>query len=96
MPSNRTKTPHDIGAFVEFLRQLIDEGFEFTVIGGMAVSSYARLLGDEVLSVDLDIYVTTATLAELLDWAPYHDIRVVKRPQPRNIPVAFLEVAAKE
>ncbi|MCP3999102.1 MAG: hypothetical protein GY722_29165, partial [bacterium] len=41
-------------------------------------------------------YVTTATLAELLDWAPYHDIRVVKRPQPRNIPVAFLEVAAKE
>ncbi len=32
------------------------------------------------------------TLAELLEWAPRHGIRVVKRPQPRNIPVAFLEV----
>ncbi len=96
MPSLRAKTPQDIGAFADFLRQLIEEGFEFTVIGGMAVSSYARLMGEEVLSVDLDIYVTTQTLGEFLDWAPYHDIRVVKRPQPRNIPVAFLEVAAQE
>ncbi len=96
MLPHRAKTPHHLGDFADFLRQLIAEGFEFTVIGGMAVSSYARLLGDEVLSVDLDIYVTQQTLTELLDWAPYHDIRVVKRPQPRNIPVAFLEVAAKE
>ncbi len=96
MPSPPAKTPHDLGDFADFLRQLTEEGFEFTVIGGMAVSSYARLLGDEVLSVDLDIYVTQETLVEFLDWAPSHDIRIVKRPQPRNIPVAFLEVAAKE
>lgn len=96
MPPSRAKTPHDLGDFAQFLRQLIEEGFEFTVIGGMAVSGYARLLGDEVLSVDLDIYVTPETLAEFLDWAPHHDVRIVKRPQPRNIPVAALEVAAKE
>lgn len=41
MPSLRAKTPQDIGAFADFLRQLIEEGFEFTVIGGMAGSSYA-------------------------------------------------------
>lgn len=35
-------------------------------------------------------------MQELLEWAPRHGIRVVKRPQPRNIPVAFLEVDGLE
>ncbi len=84
--------PRELGDFAGFLRQLEEHGFEFAVIGGQAVAAYARLLGEKVLSVDLDIYLTQKTLAELLRWAPRHGIRVVKRPQPRNIPVAFLEV----
>ncbi len=61
------------------------------MIGGQAVAAYATLLGEELLSVDLDILVSTETLGDLLQWAPRHGIRVVKRPRPRKIPVAFLE-----
>ncbi len=84
--------PRQLGEFAGFLRLLEEHGFEFAVIGGQAVAVYARLLGERVLSIDLDIYVTQKTLEELLRWAPRHGIRVVKRPQPRNIPVAFLEI----
>lgn len=96
MPSEKTQTPHDLGDFAEFLRQLEEEGFEYAVIGGMAVAAYAHLIGEAVLSVDLDILVTQGTLADLLEWAPRRGIRVIKRPKPRNIPVAFLETDGKE
>ena len=96
MSSVSAQAAHDLTDFAEFLEQLEVEGFEFAVIGGMAVSAYARLMGEELRSVDLDIYVTDQTLNELLRWARGHGIRIVKRPQPRNIPVAFLEVDGKE
>jgi hypothetical protein len=89
----RAQATHDLGDFAEFLRTLNTEGFEFVVIGGCAVVAYASLLGDELFSVDLDIYVTQATLVEILEWAPGQGLRIVKRPQPRSIPVAFLESA---
>lgn len=96
MPPLPSQESHDLGDFADFLRQLSAWGFEFAVIGGMAVSSYARLIDEAVLSVDLDLYVTQATLAELLSWAPRHGHRVVKRPRPRHLPVAFLESDGKE
>lgn len=90
------KTAHHLAEFSDFLQRLGSEGFQFTVIGGLAVGVYADLLGEKLLSVDLDIYVTQETLHDLLDWAPRQGIRVVKRPQPRHIPVAFFEVDGKE
>ncbi len=96
MPPGQTQTPHDLGDFAGFLRQLNAEGFDFAVIGGCAVSAYARLLGIELLSVDLDIVVSQTTLNEILDWAPRVGVRIVKRPRPRNIPVAFLDADGLE
>ncbi len=86
----------DLGDFADFLADLNAEGFEFAVIGGCAVIAYANLLDEDLFSGDLDIYTTQGTLVELLRWAPRRRIRVVKRPQPRNIPVAFLEHDGKE
>ena len=83
MPSEKAQKPHDLGDFADFLRRLEEEGFEYAVIGGMAVAAYAHLIGDNVLSVDLDIFVTSGTLADLLEWAPRQGVRVVKRPKPR-------------
>lgn len=93
MKEEQTTDPRrQLADFAGFLRQLEEYGFEFAVIGGQAVAAYAQLMGEVVLSIDLDIYLTERTLEELLRWAPRHGVRVVKRPQPRNIPVAFLEI----
>ena len=51
MPSVPAKAAHDLTDFAEFLEQLDAEGFEFAVIGGMAVSAYAHLMGEELRSV---------------------------------------------
>jgi hypothetical protein len=91
MPAVPPQAAHDLNDFAQFLRLLLEEGFEFSVIGGCAVGAYARLMGEELRSVDLDFLMTEDSLTELLAWAPAHGIRVVKRPRPRNIPVAFLE-----
>ncbi len=96
MPSVPAQTAHDLSDFASFLQRLHGEGLEYAVIGGCAVAAYADLMGEELYSVDLDIFVTEETLSELLAWAPRHGVRVVKRPRPRNIPVAFLEVDGKE
>lgn len=96
MPTVPAEATHDLGDFSGFLRLLSGAGFEFAVIGGCAVSGYARLLGTELKSVDLDLYVTPKTLSEILDWAPRQGIRVLKRPRPRNIPVAVLEADGLE
>ncbi|MCP3957791.1 MAG: hypothetical protein GY719_08060 [bacterium] len=91
LPPLPAKAAHDLSDFARFLEQLSAEGFEFAVIGGCAVVAYASLLGEEMFSADLDIYVTQETMSDLLTWAPRNRIRVIKRPRPRNIPVAFLE-----
>jgi predicted nucleotidyltransferase len=96
MPSVPAQKAHDLGDFAAFLRRLGDAGFDFAVIGGCAVAAYAHLIGEELKSVDLDVYVTPKTLSELLEWAPRQGIRVVKRPRPRNIPVAVLEADGLE
>lgn len=96
MPAVQAKAAHDLADFTSFLRQLDEEGFQFTVIGGCAVTAYAKMIDVELYSVDLDIYVTQETLRDLLDWAPRQGIRVVKRPRPRHLPVAFFEVDGKE
>lgn len=92
MPAREDQTPRDLNDFADFLRLLGEEGFQFTVIGGCAVTAYAKLIDVELYSFDLDLFVTQETLRDLLDWAPRQGFRVVKRPQPRHLPVAFLDV----
>lgn len=96
MPALPAEEAYDLADFVGFLRQLESEGFELAVIGGMAVGAYARLLGETLLSADLDIYVTPETLANVLEWAPRQGFRIIKRPQPRNVQVAFIDYDGKE
>lgn len=60
----------DLKAFIELLRRLDEHGIPFAVIGGMAVSAYARLRGKTIFSADLDIVTTEATLQELIETAP--------------------------
>lgn len=96
MPPLPAQETHDLGEFAGFLRCLEDNGFELAVIGGMAVSVYGRLIGEPMESVDLDICVTSETLWDVVAWAPRQGFRVVKRPRPRNIQVAFLDYEGKE
>ncbi len=79
-----------LGAFAGFLRRLDEEGLAFAVIGGCAVGAYARLLGETVVTEDLDIYVSEATLDELLRMANRWGASIVQRPQARAVPVAVL------
>lgn len=96
MPTGSSQTPLDLARFSTFLDLLQREGVIFTVIGGCAVEAYARAIQEKMSTVDLDILVDEATLRDVLRWAPSAGIRVVKRPQPRNVPVAFLDVDGKE
>jgi hypothetical protein len=66
------------------------------VIGGIAVGAYGRLNRETILSADLDVYTTIDTQIQVLDWAPRNGIKVAKRPQPRALPVAFLQWQGKE
>lgn len=90
MPSDPAKKAHNLEDYGEFLSALTAEGFDFLVIGGCAVGAYAHLRGITLFSGDLDLYTDRDTLNRVLEWAPKHGIDVVKRPQPRAIPVAFL------
>ncbi|MBI4602383.1 MAG: hypothetical protein HY721_10535, partial [Planctomycetes bacterium] len=96
MPEGPEKKALTIDDYAGFLRGLADAGFDFLVIGGIAVGGYLRLQGQELFSGDLDLYTTQETLDEILSWAPAHGARVLKRPQPRSIPTAFLEWDGKE
>ncbi len=99
MPTLQAETAqaaHRLADFTDFLRLLDKEGFQYTVIGGCAVTVYAKMIDIDLFSIDLDIYVTQETLHDLLNWAPRQGIPVVKRPQPRSIPVAFFDVDGKE
>jgi len=96
MSAETAKAAHTVEDFAGFLEDLATEGFVYSVIGGCAVAAYARMRGELVASVDLDIYVSQETLRDLLQWAPRRGARVVKRPRPRNIQVAFLAWDGKE
>jgi hypothetical protein len=87
---------HALDDFVDFLRVLEEEGIPFAVIGGCAVGAYARLRGGSVFSEDLDIYVSEASLEELLLAIEAKGGSIRKRPQPRAVPVAVIDWKGRE
>lgn len=91
MPTSADDSLHTLRDFIGFLSGLQDQGLEYSVIGGMAVGAYAALINQESMSRDLDIVTTGETLNAALDWAAAQGMAIRKRPQPRTIPVAFLE-----
>ena len=91
MPAETPKTPSSIEDYVDLFGALAGLGIEFVVIGGCAVGAYARLLGEQVLSADLDLLVTWRSLETVVADAETLGVRVQKRPQPRTVPVALLE-----
>jgi hypothetical protein len=60
------------------------------------VGSYARLQGQTVTTTDLDLLCSPAELEQILDGAPRQGMKVLKRPQPRTVPAAFLDWNGKE
>ena len=96
MSTAKPEAVHDLNSFADFLQGLQEGGFEFVVIGGAAISAYARQLQVRIATVDLDLYLSPASLDEILRWAPRHGVKVLKRPRPRNIQVAFLEADGRE
>jgi hypothetical protein len=96
MPTSTQKTPSTVDDYVDFFGLLAGLGIEFVVIGGCAVGAYARLLGEQVLSADLDLLVTWRSLETVVADAATIGARVQKLPQPRSVPVALLEWRGKE
>jgi len=96
MPAEEKERTLSVEDFAGFLGALEGSGLEVVVIGGLAVGTYASLRGERVLSADLHVYTTQETQVQIMDWAPSHGARIVKRPQPRGISVAFLEWDGKE
>ncbi|MEX1362737.1 MAG: hypothetical protein AB1Z98_06395 [Nannocystaceae bacterium] len=90
MSPSAQQAPRDLSDYIELLRELDEQGLPYAVIGGMAVGAYARLRGQPIISADLDIVATEATLRELIDVAPEIHLEVISRPQPRAVPVAVM------
>jgi hypothetical protein len=96
MSAETEKTSSSIDDYVDLFSLLAGAGIEFVVIGGCAVGAYARLLGEEVLSADLDLLVTWRSLETVVADANAIGIDVQKMPQPRAVPVALLAWRGRE
>ena len=96
MSAETQKTTSSIDDYVDLFGVLAGLGIEFVVIGGCAVGAYARLLGEQVLSADLDLLVTWRSLESVVADAGAIGVHVQKMPQPRTVPVALLEWRGRE
>jgi hypothetical protein len=96
MSAETQNTSSSIDDYVDLFGVLAGLGVEFVVIGGCAVGAYARLLGEQVLSQDLDLLVTWRSLETVVADAGTIGVNIHKMPQPRNVPVALLEWRGKE
>jgi hypothetical protein len=96
MPPETEKTSSTLDDYVDLFSLLAGLGVEFVVIGGCAVGAYARLLGEQVVSADLDLLVTWRSLETVVADAKSLGVRVHKMPQPRSVPVALLEWQGRE
>src|SRR5207247_353506 len=56
------KKTRALSDYLSLFEMLAAEGIETVVIGGCAVGAYARQMGQEILSGDLDLYATDRNL----------------------------------
>jgi hypothetical protein len=96
MPAETAKSASTVDDYVDLFGSLAGLGTEFVVIGGCAVGAYARLLGERVVSGDLDLLVTSRSLESVVADATTIGLRVTKMPQPRTVPVAVAEWRGNE
>lgn len=89
MPTTRDPT-YVLSDFASLLADLNQQGFEFAVIGGIAVGAYGRATGTTLLSGDLDLYTDPRTLRDILSWSRKRGIEVLKPPHVRGLDVALL------
>lgn len=94
-PDPQTPAP-SLELFRDLFASLDELGLGFVVIGGMAVGAYARQLGETVVSLDLDLFVTSQTLDEVQSLAATLDAQIVRRMQSRGLPVAVLSWRERE
>lgn len=90
MPTPTTQDAPALEDYAEFLSAVDAAGVGFAVIGGAAVGLYARLLGEAIISSDLDLVVSERELPTLLQVTSGLGAIVEKLPQPRAVPVALL------
>jgi hypothetical protein len=91
MSASGDEALRDLTAFAELLALLEREAIQYAVIGGCAVGVYARLRGERVLSMDLDIYAAPATLNLLIGRARDLGLQIQKGLEARTVPVAVFE-----
>lgn len=96
MPTESPKATSSVEDYVALFEALAALGVEFVVIGGCAVGAYARLVGEEIVSGDLDLLVTWTSLEMVVAEGSTFGARIEKRPQPRSVPVALLEWRGRE
>jgi len=94
-PDPQTPTP-TLELFRDLFASLENLGLGFVVIGGMAVGAYARQLGETVVSLDLDLFVTSQTLDDVQSLAATLEARIERRMQARGLPVAVLSWRGRE
>lgn len=90
MSTQTAPTASALGDYLDLLQALAEHGIEYVVIGGCAVSAYARHLDEAVFSNDLDLLVTGPALDRVVAEASSLELVVEKLPEPRSVPVALL------
>jgi hypothetical protein len=96
MSAATAKSASSVDDYVDLFGALAGFGTEFVVIGGCAVGAYARLLGERVLSGDLDLLVTCRSLESVVADATTIGLRVTKMPQPGTVPATVAEWRGNE
>jgi hypothetical protein len=90
VPTETPQTAPTLEDYLDLFQSIADLGLEVVVIGGCAVGAYARLIGETVVSTDLDLLVTQNALETVVADGAAIGARVEKLPVPRAVPVAVL------
>lgn len=96
MPTETPQAAQVLEDYLDLFQSLADLGLEFVIIGGCAVGAYARLLGETVVSGDLDLLVTQRALETFVADSEGIGARIEKLPSPRSVPVAVVTWRTRE
>src|SRR5262245_26122177 len=96
MSTPSAQTTSALADYIELFEALGRLGVEVVVIGGCAVGAYARLLGETILSNDLDLLLTRRGLELIIDESEALGLRVESRATARQVPVTVLRWKGRE